>query len=193
MKIFFLGLLLSCTFSLGAEESIQKDEKSNSRNVDETVSVSPYWNKSASEKIEIMKKFESRFVSLREAATKGNAAVKFELAMYYIEKEKYMDDSSFKKIWKSAQKGYSLAQSALGEIYGRWSKSGRDGDKKESLYWYKKAVAQEEPHAMYNLGRIYRDGCGVNKNADKARIWFEKSAKKGNEEAKKALAEMTKN
>lgn len=190
MKIFLCFYLL-CFFStcLWAGDLTRKNENSDNKKSDCTLRVSPYWGKSSAEKIELMKNTESRMNSLR---INKNAESRFELAMYYIEKEKYIGDRQLKKILRSAQKGYSLAQSAMGDIHERQRQKGKQEDAQEALHWYKLAAAQDEPNAMYNLGRIYRDGCGVKKNTEKARMWFEKAAKKKNEEAKKALLEMTK-
>lgn len=186
-------LLLSCVSVVGACSASPGIGVAPEKKVKNTENIPIFkWEQPKGEELIKEKKREETIALLRKLIRKGDPKAMFDLSMYYIEQKKYMDDTSFKKIWKSAQKGYSLAQSALGDIYGRWSQSGNSSHKKESLYWYKLAAAQDEPNAMYNLGRIYRDGWGVKKNTEKARLWFEKSAKKGNEEAKKALLEMTK-
>lgn len=49
------------------------------------------------------------------------------------------------------------------------------------------AANQGESNAQYHLGKIYKDGLGVDKNLSLARIWFEKSAEVGNSYAAQEL------
>ena len=43
---------------------------------------------------------------------------------------------------------------------------------------------------MFYLGGLYLRGDGVQQDAGKARVWFEKSAAVGNEDAKTALSHL---
>lgn len=43
---------------------------------------------------------------------------------------------------------------------------------------------------MFNIGAMYYNGLGVAKNEAEARMWFQKAADKGSEDAKKALQQL---
>ncbi|MFX4864895.1 SEL1-like repeat protein, partial [Acinetobacter baumannii] len=49
---------------------------------------------------------------------------------------------------------------------------------------------QGESNAQFHLGKIYKDGLGVDKNLSLARTWFEKSAEAGNSYAAQELSKM---
>src|SRR5699024_3584817 len=49
---------------------------------------------------------------------------------------------------------------------------------------------QGDPKAQYNMGVIYDRGYGVERNYDKARIWYEKAAAQGDAEAAHNLGVM---
>lgn len=78
---------------------------------------------------------------------------------------------------KSAEQGYSLAQSALGLMYeiGR----GVPQDFAEALKWNRLAVAQDNPIAENNLGLMSARGEGMAADPGQARQLFEKSAQNG--------------
>ena len=52
-------------------------------------------------------------------------------------------------------------------------------DKAEALRWYQKAAEMGDETAQFNLGIHYRDGDGVEKDANEAFQWFQKSAEQG--------------
>lgn len=62
------------------------------------------------------------------------------------------------------------------------------------LLWsiFKKADAQGNMYAPWNLGRMYENGWGVQKNLDMAKQWYEKAAGRGHPNAKNKLEELKK-
>jgi TPR repeat protein len=64
----------------------------------------------------------------------------------------------FKHFKFAAEQGYDVAQRHLGIMYSQGF--GTERDPISSIYWYKKALAQnnENPDAVYNLGFIYFKG-----------------------------------
>ena len=55
----------------------------------------------------------------------------------------------------------------------------------ESLRWYLLAAAQEFPAALSNLGFMYDHGQGVPMDSHKALNYYNRAARKGDENAKK--------
>ena len=60
----------------------------------------------------------------------------------------------------------------------------------EAVSWYRKAVAQNEPNAMRNLGVCYLDGKGVTKDAAEAMKWYRKAADLGNQDASSDIGDL---
>ncbi len=57
----------------------------------------------------------------------------------------------------------------------------------EALDWYTKSAKQGFTSAQFNLGWLYKNGKGTEKNVEEARRWWDKAARKGHERAQKAL------
>lgn len=53
-----------------------------------------------------------------------------------------------------------------------------------------KAANQGDSGAQYHLGKIYKDGLGVDKNLSISRTWFEESAQAGNSLAYDELSQL---
>jgi uncharacterized protein len=65
---------------------------------------------------------------------------------------------------------------------------GTSRDDAKALEWLRKGAENSSSTAMYYLGVFYEQGrAGLSKSRTEARRWYEKSADKGNPEAKKAL------
>jgi TPR repeat protein len=64
------------------------------------------------------------------------------------------------------------------------------GDCENAIYWYRKAVAQGDPVALFGIGQCYAVGCGVSQDYSKAAMYIEQSAEKGVRRAQYAIAEM---
>ena len=62
-------------------------------------------------------------------------------------------------------------------------------EEKKKLQWQTDRAEKGSDPAQFALGMRYLEGKGVEKDLKKARKWLEASAKQGNAEAKKALAE----
>ena len=63
-------------------------------------------------------------------------------------------------------------------------------DDAEAVRWYRKAAAQADANAQYNLGVMYSEGIGVAKDKAIAVSWYRKAAAQGFADAKKRLAEL---
>jgi uncharacterized protein len=58
------------------------------------------------------------------------------------------------------------------------------------MEWYRKAADQGNAYAQYNIGRLYDNGWGVEKDYTKALAWYQKAADEGDEDAKAALTRL---
>ncbi len=98
-----------------------------------------------------------------------------------------MQDDSEAERWcrKAAEDGDALAQDALAIIYRRGE--GVIPDDVEAVRWYRKSAEQGYPQAQYDLGYMYYYGYGVPEDRGKAKYLFLDAARKGNEDAKRAL------
>ena len=63
-------------------------------------------------------------------------------------------------------------------------------DYKKALEWYTKAAEQGDAEAQYNLGVIYEEGLGIEKDMQKAKHFFKQAAKNKFQPAMIKLAEM---
>jgi hypothetical protein len=89
---------------------------------------------------------------------------------------------------KSAEKGNTVAQNKLGNIY-RYG-YGVTKDYKKSFNWYKRSAEKGHPEGQYNLGLAYLFGYGVAIDNQKAYNWLLKADKQGNESASWILGSM---
>jgi TPR repeat protein len=60
-------------------------------------------------------------------------------------------------------------------------------DEAQAVAWYRKAAAQGNVNAQYNLGVMYAQGRGVAKDKAQAVDWFRKAADQGDASALDAL------
>ena len=82
---------------------------------------------------------------------------------------------------KGAELGNVEAQSGAGTWFAD------KGDYDTARKWLEKAAAQGSVYAMNNLGVLYQNGKGVERNRTTAGEWWEKAAANGNEAAKENL------
>uniref|UniRef100_U9T883 HCP-like protein n=1 Tax=Rhizophagus irregularis (strain DAOM 181602 / DAOM 197198 / MUCL 43194) TaxID=747089 RepID=U9T883_RHIID len=102
----------------------------------------------------------------------------FNMAVKYCDKKLYV--KAFKLCKKLAGKGYLDAQFQLGLFYDH----GFDEiDKKKAFEFYTIAAEKNHDRAQNNLGNLYENGEGVEKDFNKAFYWFKKAAENGNEVA----------
>jgi len=87
-----------------------------------------------------------------------------------------------------AERGESVAQYALGEIYAQGMGVPQNYD--EALTWYRKAAEQGHAGAEFMLGRSYAKGFGVSRNKVEAVNWYRKAANQGHPEAQYMVAMM---
>ena len=95
---------------------------------------------------------------------------------------------------RAAQYGNRDAQYAVSLYYGRpqdYPSCGVRQNFMRAIDWTLKAARQGHPDAECKLGKCYRDGRGVQKDAELSRRWYEKAAEHGSEEAKAQLARLT--
>ncbi len=83
---------------------------------------------------------------------------------------------------RSAEQNYLPAQTALGELL-RISQ-----DSEESFGWFLMAAYQGDAAAAYDLGQMYANGEGVEKNLAKAVYWTKHAAEKNHLAAAQAMA-----
>lgn len=57
--------------------------------------------------------------------------------------------------------------------------------------WFTRAAAAGVVESQYNLGLLYQSGSGLPRDLEQARAWFAKAAAKGDDQARRALSDMT--
>ena len=62
-----------------------------------------------------------------------------------------------------------------------------------AFYWYEKAANNGNIIAMYNLGRYYKHGMGVEKDLERAIYWYKQAVKNGCQKAEKSLNNLSLN
>lgn len=99
----------------------------------------------------------------------------------------YIDEGDYKQAakWyaKAVKQKNAAAQYKLGVCYEK----GFSMSEHKALIWYRKAATQGFAPAQYRLGILYYYGRGIEKDKKEAQHWFEKAAKQGDTNAKKAL------
>lgn len=87
------------------------------------------------------------------------------------------DEKSVEYLKKSAENGYGDAQFTLAEYYRKGIYV--EQYDREAVYWYKEACNNYHSNAQYQLAKYYSKGDFLNKDLNKAKELFEKSAKAG--------------
>ena len=131
------------------------------------------------------------FKYCKQLAESGDAIAQFKLARSYFDGMNVEQDYNqyLKWIVLSAEQNYAPAQFMLSVSYHNGDAVNVDLDK--CLYWTSKAADNGLAEAEYMMGYIYEFGeCGVTSNKVKAKIWYEKAAKQGNQYAIMRLNEM---
>lgn len=83
---------------------------------------------------------------------------------------------------QAAKEGYAPAQSRLAYLLDKSEAN------EEAIEWYKKAVAQNDAEAQFNLARLYAAGEGIDKDSEQAYLLFTKSAEQNYAPAIRVLA-----
>jgi TPR repeat protein len=63
-------------------------------------------------------------------------------------------------------------------------------DDAEALFWFRKAAAQHDPSAAYNLGAMYAEGRGGQRDLGEAVIFYREAGDRGNNAAQSNLGAM---
>ena len=72
-----------------------------------------------------------------------------------------------------AEQEYSIGMAKIGYLYDQRQ------DYERALTFYTKSAQQGDPISQYNLGVMYKDGKGVNKDIGEAIFWLEKASNQG--------------
>ncbi len=117
--------------------------------------------------------------TLRQAASRGEAAAQYQVAMNYAAGTGVPQDFKQASFWleKSAKQGFAAGQYRLASLYEKGEGVAKDMSKAAS--WYEKAAAQGNVKAMHNLAVIHAEGRGVSQDFKEAAVWFEQAANHG--------------
>jgi len=116
----------------------------------------------------------------RKAAEQGHAKAQYFLYSLYRDGLGVAQDptEASKSLHKAAAGGSDSAQYSLG------LESAMTGNQGEAAKWYRLAAAQAHDSAQLELGRLYRDGLGVNRDFVRAYMWLLLAAEAGNQTAR---------
>ncbi|GES72661.1 kinase-like domain-containing protein [Rhizophagus clarus] len=128
--------------------------------------------------INIEKDIIKAFESYKKVAKQKYIDAQYKVAYFYDKGIGTKTDKkeAFELFKKLAKKGNKFAQIKLGTLYEKEKKF------KEAIYWYNEA--SENEIALYNLGRCYEYGMGVDKNDKLAFEYYQKSAEQGHIDGK---------
>lgn len=114
-----------------------------------------------------------------ESANVGDAEGAFLVGKAYRDGHGVKEDEAKAIEWltKSANKGWTAAETALGEFYMH------RGDNAESAKWYRRSAEKGDAEAQYQLASLYHDGIGVPKDDEEAFKWYLRAAEQENRDA----------
>lgn len=120
----------------------------------------------------------------RKAAEQGHAKAQYFLYSLYRDGLGVAQDPIEASKWlhKAAVGGDYSAQYSLG------IENSAVGNHSEAAKWYRLAAAQAHDKSQLELGRLYRDGKGVERDFVRAYMWLLLSAEAGNQTAKEECA-----
>jgi TPR repeat protein len=125
-----------------------------------------------------VKKYDDAEKWLLMAAKQGDVISQNLLAHAYLGPIKNIEQGLYWLV-KAAEQNSIHAQAFLGDIYGSDFNGELAVDFKKSAYWYKKAAANGDKNAQYNLASMYRMGEGVLIDYKLSVDWYRKSALQG--------------
>jgi S1-C subfamily serine protease len=127
------------------------------------------------------------FEEIRARAENGDAALQYQLGLYYFNGTSVAKDYLEAARWwrKAAEQDYAPAQYQFGLCYYAGYGVGRDYA--ESVKWWSKASERGNAPAQYNLGCCYFYGYGAGKNLVLADKWLNLASADGNENARLLL------
>ena len=124
------------------------------------------------------------------SADKGNVAAMYNLALMHLNGDHGKKDIQKAIEWlsRASNEGYILADLTLGGLYQK----GREGDLKPNYAkgreYFEKAALKNDPAALLLLGKIFKEGEGIDKDLSKAFTYFVQSAELGNPLAQMLVA-----
>ncbi len=126
--------------------------------------------------------------ALEAAATGGDAAAQYKLALAYENGDGVPQDAAKAFEWckKSADQGNAEAETELGVMYRLGG--GVEENKRLAVEWYEKASRQANAIAMFNLGTAYYNGDGVEIDDSVSYAWFVLAKEAGEPQAVAAVA-----
>ncbi|MBV9555869.1 MAG: SEL1-like repeat protein [Pseudolabrys sp.] len=118
-------------------------------------------------------------VTLRNAASSGNSAAAYEVAVRYAEGRGIPANAEEAARWfeRAARDGLAPAQFRLGSLYEKGN--GVRKDLKEARRLYSAAAAKGNAKAMHNLAVLYAEGVEGKPDYAAAASWFQKAAVRG--------------
>jgi hypothetical protein len=136
-------------------------------------------------------KSDQALVLFREAATAGDANSMVELAEIYSAGVIVNRDDTEATRWyrKAAEIGDPRGMLHLGGMYSLGAGVGQDYQ--VAAHWFKGAADAGNPSAMFDLGWLYEKGQGVPRDLKRATELYRQAAALGNDEARRRLAQGT--
>lgn len=144
---------------------------------------------------------------LQQAAEQGLALAQTELGYLYLQDRQDARGLFTAMGWleKAAEQGHPQAQYLLGEMYWSDARSSADADMAlgedefhllerydsndaKALYWLCQAAQNDDEFAQFSLSEAYSRGRGMPVDQLQSRLWLEKAATNGKEEAIAILA-----
>jgi TPR repeat protein len=89
---------------------------------------------------------------------------------------------------RAAQRGDAFAQLNLAAHLATGDEVERDH--KRAVFWYRKAAAQKEPEAIYNLGLMQLFGEGLKADVERGMRMLERAARLGSPDAQQLLGDV---
>lgn len=123
---------------------------------------------------------ETAYKYYLESAENGSFKSQYSLFLFY-QKGIYVSKDqkkAFEWLLKSADSGFSLAQTEVGNTYFTGSDFVEKDEKKGILY-YEKSAKQKDVLAIYQLGKAFEKGLGVEINLKKALEYYKSSCELG--------------
>ncbi len=114
------------------------------------------------------------FEAYSEHAKTGNARSMVRLGRMYRDGKGVKKDLKAAKLWMG--RGAESHPSMSHEYCDLLMSTGDPEDQKEAFAIYSEQARSGNSRSMVRLGRMYRDGLGVEKDLDKAKLWMGKAA-----------------
>ena len=134
--------------------------------------------------------------AVRAAADGGDAAAAVRMGQMCADGLEVEQNYLQSAMWfrKAAEQGSAEGKYQLGRLYEEGAVTengiGVGQDWKKAAGWYKSAAEQGYADAEWKIGLCLRDGKGVEKDVIWAKLWLEKAALQGHEEAQAALEKL---